>query len=148
MPSNRLSIRSILQTIAGFRRDSRGVIAAEFALSLPILVMLITGLVEVGRIVYTQTALDFAAQEGTRFAIVRDGEVTTEEIEAYASSRMLGVVDGQMAVFAATAPIDPGTNTSLITIEVSFQYRPWFPLIPGFTLTADSSGFLAFPNGG
>ncbi|MEX0922992.1 MAG: TadE family protein [Rhodovibrionaceae bacterium] len=131
-----------------FREDIRGVVAAEFALSIPIILMLLMGLVEVGRIVYTQAALDFAAQEGTRYAIVRDGEVTTEEIEAYASSRMLGVVDDQMAVFAATAPVDPGTNTSLITIEVTFQYRPWFPLIPGFNLTADSSGFLAFPNGG
>lgn len=127
-------------------RCRRGNVTAEFALAAPIVVMLILGLIEVGRIVYTQTALSFAAQEGTRYAIVRDGEVTTEDIEEYAASQLIGVIDGQMAVFAATAPIDPGTNTSLITIKVSLQYRPWFPYIPGFTLSADSSGFLAFPN--
>ena len=131
---------------AGFRRGERGIIAAEFALSLPIVIMLMLGLIEIGRVVYTQTALSFAAQEGTRYAIVRDGEVTTQEIEAYASSRLFGVVDHQLAVFAATAPVDPDTNTSLITIEVSMEYRPWFPYIPGFTMSADSSGFLAFPN--
>lgn len=128
------------------RGDSRGVIAAEFALSIPIVVMMLLGLIEVGRIVYTQTALNFAAQEGTRYAIVRDGEVTTEEIEEYAASRLIAVVDSNLAVFAATAPIDPDTNTSLISIEVSMEYRPWFPYFPGFTLTGDSKGFLAFPN--
>lgn len=134
--------------LRNFLRDTRGVAAVEFALSLPIIVMLMFGLIEVGRIVYTQTALSFAAQEGTRFAIVRDGNVTTEEIEAFAASQLIAVVDGQLAVFAATAPVDPGTNTSLITIEVSMEYRPWFPYIPGFTLTGDSSGFLAFPGEG
>jgi Flp pilus assembly protein TadG len=127
-------------------RSERGIVAAEFALSLPIVIMLLLGLIEVGRIVYTQTALSFAAQEGTRFAIVREGEVTTDDIEEYAASRLLGVVDQNLAVFAATAPVDPDTGTSLITIEVSMEYRPWFPYIPGFTLAADSSGFLAFPN--
>ena len=131
---------------AAFRRSERGIIAAEFALALPIVVMLVMGLIEIGRVVYTQPALSFAAPEGTRYAIVRDGEVTTEEIEAYASSRLIGVVDHQLAVFAATAPVDPDTNTSLITIQVSMEYRPWFPYIPGFTMSADSSGFLAFPN--
>ena len=131
-----------------FLRDTRGAAAVEFALSIPIIIMLMLGLTEVARIVYTQTVLSFAAQEGTRFAIVRDGNVTTEEIEAYAASRLLAVVDGELAVFAATAPVDPGTNTSLITIEVSMEYRPWFPYIPGFTLTGDSSGCLAFPDDG
>ncbi len=131
-----------------FRSDRRGIAAVEFGLAAPIVIMLLLGLIEMGRIVYTQTALSFAAQEGTRFAIVRDGQVTDEEIEVFAASRLLGVVDSNLAVFAATAPVDPGTNTSLITIEVSMEYRPWFPYIPGFTLSADSSGFLAFPGGG
>jgi Flp pilus assembly protein TadG len=126
--------------------DRRGATAAEFALVAPLIIMLMMGVIEAGRVVYTQTALSFAAQEGTRYAIVRDGQVTTEEIEAFAHSRMLGVVDGNLAVFTATAPVDPATNTSRITVQVNLDYQPWFPYFPNFRLHGNSSGFLAFPN--
>ena len=132
--------------LARFRREEKGVIALEFGLSLPLYFAALFGLLEVGRILFTLGFLHYAVQEGTRYAIVREGAVTQEQIENYTSQRLIGVVDGETAVVTSTAPVDPETNTSLITVRIVLDYQPWVPLFPEFDLAADSSGFLAFPN--
>jgi Flp pilus assembly protein TadG len=51
------------------RRDE-GQALVEFALVLPVLLMLILGLFDVARAVWQENTLAYAAREGTRFAIV------------------------------------------------------------------------------
>ena len=57
-----------------FRRDSsRGQTMVEFALVLPILVLLLTGFFDLGRVVLAHDALAHAAREAARYAIVHGG---------------------------------------------------------------------------
>jgi Flp pilus assembly protein TadG len=53
------------------RRDHRGQALVEFALVLPILLLLIFGLVDLGRAIYAQNALSEAAREGARYGSVQ-----------------------------------------------------------------------------
>lgn len=128
------------------KKDERGVAAVETAFTFPLMLLLLFGIFEIGRLVYTQAALNFAAEEATRFAVVREGTVTTAEVEAYASSRLLAMVDSTAAVFTASAPVDPVTNTSIFTVQVDYPYSFMVPMISNnsITLTASSTGFLAF----
>ena len=137
---------SILQMLRSAGRDKKGSVVAQFALGLPVALSAIFGTVELGRLGFTQAALSYAASEATRYAIVRDG-VTTEEIEAYAASKLTGVFNREVAVITAQAPIDPVTGTSLISVEVSYQYQFVLPFMPteGIAMAGVSSGFLAFP---
>ena len=48
----------------------RGQSLVEFALLLPIMLLIITGLFDVARAVWEENTLAYAAREGTRFAIV------------------------------------------------------------------------------
>ena len=137
---------TLADLIARFRREDRGVIALEFGLSLPLYLAALFGLLEVGRILFTLGFLHYAAQEGTRYAIVRDGLVNEAQIEEFTSKRLIGVVDGETAVVTTTAPVDPDTGTRLVTVRIILDYQPWVPVFPAFSLGADSSGFLAFPN--
>jgi hypothetical protein len=63
-----------LSTLRGFFRDrdneERGQSLVEFALLLPLMLLIITGLFDVGRAVWQENTLAYAAREGTRFAIV------------------------------------------------------------------------------
>ena len=136
----------LVNLIKRFAKDTRGTIALEFGLSLPVYFAAFFGLLEVGRILFTLGFLHYAAQEGTRYAIVRDGLVTEAQIEDFTSNRLIGVVDGETAVITTTAPIDPETGTRLVTVRIVLAYEPWVPVFPEFSLGADSSGFLAFPN--
>jgi Flp pilus assembly protein TadG len=57
------------------RNDSRGQALVEFALILPILVFLLTGFFDIGRVVLAHDALSHAAREAARYAIVHGGSV-------------------------------------------------------------------------
>ncbi len=129
-----------------FLRDSRGFMAVSFAIGLPTLLTAVFGAIEFGRFGFTQAALEYAAAEATRYAIVRDGQVTTAEIEAFAASKLDGVFNHGLAVITAAAPIDPVTGTSLLSVQVNYQFDFFLPFLPdgGITMTGASTGFLAF----
>jgi TadE-like protein len=52
------------------REEQRGQSLVEFALLLPLMLLIITGLFDVARAVWQENTLAYAAREGTRFAIV------------------------------------------------------------------------------
>jgi Flp pilus assembly protein TadG len=52
------------------RDGDRGQSLVEFALLLPLMLLIITGLFDVARAVWQENTLAYAAREGTRFAIV------------------------------------------------------------------------------
>jgi hypothetical protein len=55
--------------------SSRGQTMVEFALILPILMLLLTGFFDLGRVVLANDALSHAARESARYAIVHGGSV-------------------------------------------------------------------------
>ncbi|HEY8808098.1 MAG TPA: TadE/TadG family type IV pilus assembly protein [Candidatus Limnocylindria bacterium] len=56
--------------IRGFHDDERAQALVEFALVLPIFLLLVTGIFDVARAVWQENSLAYAAREGTRYAIV------------------------------------------------------------------------------
>jgi len=52
------------------REEQRGQSLVEFALLMPLMLLIITGLFDVARAVWEENTLAYAAREGTRFAIV------------------------------------------------------------------------------
>src|SRR5690348_4535783 len=52
------------------RRTSRGQALAEFALALPIFALLLFGVIDLGRLVYTANAMSNGAREGARVGSV------------------------------------------------------------------------------
>ena len=64
-----------MSTLRRFFRDTNpegqhGQSLVEFALLLPLMILIITGLFDVARAVWEENTLAYAAREGTRFAIV------------------------------------------------------------------------------
>ncbi len=129
-----------------FLRDVRGSMAVSFAIGVPTLLGAVFGAIEFGRFGFTQAALEYAAAEATRYAIVRDGDVTTAEIEAFAASKLDGVFDHGLAVITAAAPIDPVTGTSLLSVTVEYDFDFIMPFLPdgGINMSGTSTGFVAF----
>ena len=130
-------------------RANGGAYALHFALALPVMLTAIFGAIELGRLGFSKAALQFAAEEATRYAIVREGQVTSEEIEAFAASKLTGVFDRSTAVIAAVAPPDEITGTSRLSVQVTYQYEFLMPFLPhdGIELVGNSSGFIAFAPG-
>jgi len=119
--------------------------AVSFAIGIPTLLTAVFGTIELGRFGFTQAALQYAAADSTRYAIVRSGDVTTSEIEAYAASKLDGVFNHGLAVITAAAPVDPITGTSLLSVQVNYQFDFFLPFLPtgGITMSGASTGFVA-----
>jgi Flp pilus assembly protein TadG len=58
-------------------RNERGQSLVEFAVILPILVLLLVGIFDLGHVVWTNDALSNAAREAARYAIVHGGSEST-----------------------------------------------------------------------
>ena len=59
------------------RRRSSGQALVEFSLIIPIFLVMLMGVVDVGRAIWAQNSLAAAVREGGRFAIVHGGSATT-----------------------------------------------------------------------
>jgi hypothetical protein len=58
-------------------RNNRGTSVVEFAIVLPLFLMLILGIIDFGRFFFVQHSLQFATREGTRLALV--GKTLTDQ---------------------------------------------------------------------
>lgn len=126
-------------------RDESGVSAMEFAIAVPIALLMLFAVVEFGRAVFTQGMMFYAAEEATRWGIVNP-DATAAEIQEYANSK-LGL---QKLADHATIVADPVANpddTITVSVVITFPYQlaiPFGNLAP-ITLSASSEGFLAPP---
>lgn len=77
-----------MSRIVALLRSNRGAAAAEFALVLPIAIMLMFGLIDVGRLMYILNRAEKATQIGVRMAVVTDPVSVGLINEDYADSTL------------------------------------------------------------
>ena len=124
--------RRILRRITPLARDERGAAAVEFALVLPILVVLAFGIIDFGRLLYTYNNLTSAVREGARFAAVQTKEdvVKTAAIQGRVSDYIAAfggtpVANSQIQVTYDAAP--PATR--FITVRINaYEFEPITPI--------------------
>jgi Flp pilus assembly protein TadG len=117
----------------------RGAAAVEFALVVPLLLLLVFGIAEFGRAYHVQTMLSGAAREGVRvMALENDPAAARATTRSYAST--VALTDDQIAVEPTSCPT--GTTTAATTATVTVTYP--MDLLSGFfgaqvTLTGKAS---------
>jgi Flp pilus assembly protein TadG len=123
------------------RRDRRrGVAAAEFAIVAPVFLMVVLGIIEVGRAIMVQQVLINASRVGARRAVMLS---STEDAVIDAVSEYTSAV-GVATVSTSVSP-DPETAEAgapvTVTASVSFSNVSWLPtpwFMGGKTLTSSS----------
>ncbi len=73
--------------LGAFVSNQRGVAAVEFAFVLPVLIVLLTGIVQMGLVFFVQNNMTSVAQETAR--LVSLNALTTDEGETYAEDHLL-----------------------------------------------------------
>ncbi len=76
-----------MSTLHRFRSSQRGVAAVEFAIVLPVLVILLTGIVQMGLMLFVGHNMVSVSQETARLVAV--GELTTVEGQTYADDHLI-----------------------------------------------------------
>lgn len=119
-----------------------GAAAVEFAFAVPTVLAALYGIIEFGRVLFVQGFLIFAAEEASRFATV-NYDATVEEIEAEAVDRLMLIGPGNIAAFNVQSTLNPIDQTKLVSVEIKYDYTPFFPMPwKGMTLSGSSSGFI------
>jgi Flp pilus assembly protein TadG len=130
------------------RRDERGAAAVEFALVVPILLLIVVGIINFGFVFAQQISLNSGARQAARYAVVDGrtcGQVKAEGVNAAKTVGMdpapTPVVTncGSDAAFPC-AGTTPGTNIEVTMTRTGPAHRwvvtfPPFNLIPVPTLT-------------
>ena len=130
---------------ADFKREDRGQELVEFAITLPFLLMLVFGIFDLGRGVYYYSALQNAAREGARFAIVHTaGEAGIDAmIEARVESRAVALDPADINVTTTW-----GDDT--VQVVVDFSYELVIPFVdvvfPGGIINMQSSSTMLREN--
>ena len=120
-------------------RRERGAAAVEFALLLPVLVLLVGGIVDYGRYFFTQLQLTNAAREGARAGIV-GGDVVVRATTAGGSTP-----GWQTPTYTGNCTTTPSGDIVVTTsASFTFFFVNFLPGVPGST-TVTSTATMGCP---
>jgi len=111
------------------RRQRRGAAVVEFAVVVPVFVIVILGMIEVGRAVMVQQILTNASREGARRAVL-DGMSETDVQQAVVDymSRANISIDATNVTVVSNPPVSPDyANSMTVTVTVPFSQVSWLP---------------------
>ncbi|MGC9523340.1 MAG: TadE/TadG family type IV pilus assembly protein [Anaerolineae bacterium] len=111
--------------------QTRGQSLVEFALVLPVLLLVLLGLVDFGRVYYVTVSLYDAAAEGAAYAAVHPDDLAEIRVRAQDATSQLVTLqadDVSDPVFAANPP-QPGTP---VTVTVSYDFQFYTPVATMF----------------
>lgn len=128
LPRRGASVRTSGARPSQTRSNRRGAAAVEFALVAPLLIMLVFGMIEYGRMLLVQQMMVNASREGARLAVV-DG-TSINDVKDVVESRLLGASIAVKRSDISVSPDPQSANFGVpITVSVSVPYRniSWLP---------------------
>lgn len=131
------------------RSRERGQSLVEFALLLPVLIIILMGIFDLGRVVFAYNSMTNAAREGARLGIVNQSEAMIKD-RAIAQGRLIDTDPSAVDVFISDATSAPDADDCAAAVRVgcnvTVRYVTDFDaitpiigaLIGTITLTAES----------
>jgi Flp pilus assembly protein TadG len=139
--------------MTGLRSDGRGQSLVEFALILPVLILVLLGILDLGRAVYAFNTINNAAREAGRLAIV-DQTVADIQAEGEAHAASLGVDAADVDVSFFLTAAGPSTacahvGTPRVTectalVRVPYEYTAATPIIGSIVGVLNLTGETQF----
>jgi Flp pilus assembly protein TadG len=119
-----------------FLRCRAGSVAVEFALIIPVALVILVGIVEVGRAMWIRASLQFAVEEGARYMMVHQN-ADDADLTAFALDKLAGIDPASVDLSLLRETVD---GTDFVTVSATFQFHYVASLITGepFLLTGSS----------
>ena len=117
------------------RLNERGAVAAEFALLLPVILLILFGTIEFGMIMYSREVITNASREGARAGIIQvSPKPTVVAITTIATTYLTGTgINPANVTIAVTGA--GGANPATLTVTATYRYPwliPYIPTVLGF----------------
>ena len=121
----------------------KGATAVEFALVVPVFLVMVMGVVEVGRVLWIKATMQHAVEQTTRYFMVNNAACVSDlatcltSLQTYATSRLgeSGMATGGFTVTAAETTI---SSTTYMSISVTYNFTPIVEIVefPDVSLSA------------
>lgn len=100
-------------------RGERGAAAVEFALVVPLLLLLALGIAEFGRAYNISTTLSAAAREGARTMALQNS-TSAARAAVQAAAPGVSLSSSQISVTPAACPASSTGSTTLVTVRITY----------------------------
>ncbi len=127
------------------RRRERGQALIEFAFVMPLLVLILMGVFDLGGAVYAFNVMASAAREGARYGIFNPSDSNGIQQQAKANTAALDPNLISVTTRCNVVPVPGGSTNStcpykpsLLEVTVTYQFRPFTLLFSPLTLTSKS----------
>jgi Flp pilus assembly protein TadG len=146
------------------RHRERGSALAETAVVMTVLLILMFGIIDFGRALYTYSFVAQLARQGARWAIVRGGDctvidncpATTTNLQTYVQSLNEGATNASSITASLTfvpPPSNIGCSTSgsnapgcLAVVKVSYPFTFMLPFLPKAGIPMSSTSEMVISN--
>ena len=106
-----------------FRRSDEGQAVVEFALIVPVLLVLVIGVFEFGRAWSAHQAVTDAAREGARVAVIADPAITEDSVRTVIRSALAGAsLDGQLAEIELSGVNAATGEPARVAVRYPYQF--------------------------
>jgi Flp pilus assembly protein TadG len=121
-------------------KDGGGATAVEMAIALPIILLLIFGVIEIGIMMWTQLTLNNAVEAAARCGAVNTQTCgTPTSIESYAVSQAVGIPNLTSANFVVHKSGSASCGTAGVEVTASYDFTSMQRIVPiSVTITASS----------
>lgn len=117
----------------------RGAAAVEFALVVPVLLILVLGIVEFGRAYNIQTTLSSAAREGVRVMALQSSPSEAKTATRNAAAPAVVLADAQIAVSPSSCLVTGAPTSATVTVTYPM---PFITNFFGPTITLTGKGVM------
>jgi hypothetical protein len=120
------------------RSPERGAVAVEFAILLPLMLLLLIGMVEFGRVFSTQIVVTNSAREGARTMAITSEVAQAKSATSIAASSLSPRLDIEdISVTPNCMALDPALpELEYATVTVSYEVRPLTGLLGPIDIAA------------
>jgi hypothetical protein len=107
-----------------YLQNNRGVAALEFAICLPLLILLVCGSIEVGLMLYDRQVITNASREGARAGIVK-GTVNTDIediVENYCNGKLINLKNGSSELEEGSIAISTVGDDLFVSVIYDYNF--------------------------
>jgi Flp pilus assembly protein TadG len=112
-------------------KRSRGQSLLEFALILPLMLLLITFIVDLGRVVVYYSTISNAAREGARYGVMLEPETSSKSLITNKVEEFSSILD-KSNLTTTICFVEPVPSSYTVSVAISYAFEPATPFVEFF----------------